>query len=99
MYADGSWLAPSNEIRLYANDMQRSCTEYETRTRIETTEATGIYSFVFISYMCEYEFNTFGATRVEISLMSLHLNPVVIGIRLVAWLRKIDEISIITNDL
>ena len=64
--------------------MQRSCTEYGNRTRIETTEATGIYFFVFISYMCEYEFKTFGATRVEISLMSLHLNPVVIGIRLVA---------------
>ena len=63
--------------------MQRSCIEYGTRTRIETTEATGIYSFVFISYMCEYEFNTFGATRVEISLMSLYLNPDVIDVNLV----------------
>jgi len=26
--------------------------EYGTKTRIEPTEATGIYSFVFISYMC-----------------------------------------------
>jgi len=58
--------------------MQRSCTDYGTRTRIESTEATGIYSFVFISYMCEYEFKTFGATRVEIILMSLYLNPDVI---------------------
>jgi len=43
---------PSDEIRLYANDMQRSYTEYGTETRIEPTEATVIYSFVFIPYMC-----------------------------------------------
>jgi len=48
MYALGSWLFPSDEIRLYANDMQRCFTEYGTKTRIEPTEATGIYSFVFI---------------------------------------------------
>jgi len=79
--------------------MQRSCTEYGTRSRIETTEATGIYSFVFISYMCEYEFKIFGDTRVEIILISLHLNPVVIDIRLETSRPKIDEIGIITNDL
>jgi len=43
---------PSDEIRLYANDMGRRYTEYRTKTRIEPTEATGIYSFVFIPYMC-----------------------------------------------
>jgi len=43
---------PSDEIRLYAIDMQGSYTEYGTKTRIEHTEATGIYSFVFITYMC-----------------------------------------------
>jgi len=42
---------PSDEIRLYATDMKRSYTEYGTKTRIETTEATGIYSLVFIPYM------------------------------------------------
>jgi hypothetical protein len=51
MYALGSRLGPSDEIRLYANNMQRIYTEYGTKTRIEPTEATGIYSF-FISYMC-----------------------------------------------
>jgi len=51
MYALGSWLVPSDEIRLYAKDMQRSFTEYGTKTRIEPTEATGIYSLVFILYM------------------------------------------------
>jgi len=43
---------PSDEIRLYSTDMQRSYTEYGTNTRIQATEATGIYSFVFIPYMC-----------------------------------------------
>jgi len=43
---------PSDEIRLYAKDMQRRYTEYWTKTRIEPNEATGIYSFVFIPYMC-----------------------------------------------
>jgi len=52
MYALGSWLVPSDEIRLYATDMQRSYAEYGTKTSIEPTEATGIYSFVFLPYMC-----------------------------------------------
>jgi len=42
---------PSNEIRLYAKDKQRSYTEYVTKTGIEPTEATGIYSFEFIPNM------------------------------------------------
>jgi len=41
----------SDEIRLYANDMQRSNAEYGTVTRIEPTEGTGIYSVVFIPYV------------------------------------------------
>jgi len=43
---------PSDEIRLYANEMQRSYTEYWTESKIEPTEATGIYSLVFKPYMC-----------------------------------------------
>jgi len=39
------------KIRLYANDMQRSYAEYGTDTRIEPTEATGIYSLLFIPYV------------------------------------------------
>ena len=38
----------SEDIRLYANDMQRSYSEYMTEARIEPTEATGIYYLVFI---------------------------------------------------
>jgi len=49
MYALGSWLGPSDEIRLYANNMQRIYTEYGSKVRSEPTEATGIYTFVFIS--------------------------------------------------
>jgi len=52
MYALGSCLVRSDEIRLYAKDTQRSYTEYGTKTRIEPTEATGTYSLVFIPYMC-----------------------------------------------
>jgi len=36
---------PSDENRLYANDMQRRYTEYGIETRIEPTEAPRIYSF------------------------------------------------------
>jgi len=42
---------PSDEFRLYENDMQRRYTEYGTNPRIEANEATGIYSFVFIPYV------------------------------------------------
>jgi len=41
----------SDEIRLYANDMQRSYSEYGPETRIEPSKATGIYSLVFIPYV------------------------------------------------
>ena len=41
----------SDEIRLYANDMQRSCAEYGKETRTEPTEGTSIYSLVFILYV------------------------------------------------
>jgi len=43
---------PSDEIRLYVNDMQRRYTDNGTKIRIEHTEAAGVYSFVFIPYMC-----------------------------------------------
>ena len=43
---------PSDEIRLYSKDMLLRYTEYVTKTRIDPNEATGIYSFVFIPYMC-----------------------------------------------
>ena len=51
MYTLGSWLVQSDEIRLYANDMQRSDAEYGTETRTEPTEATGIY-FLCLYLMC-----------------------------------------------
>jgi len=43
---------PNDEIPLYANDIQRRYTENGTKTRIEPNEEKGIYSFVFIPYMC-----------------------------------------------
>ena len=71
MYALGSWLVPSDEIRLYANDMQRSYTVYGTECRIEHTEAPGIYSLVSNLICAEYEFETFGSTSDQIRLMAL----------------------------
>ena len=50
--------------------MQRSYTEYGTKSRIEHTEATGIYCFVFIPCIEEYEFETFGSTSDQIRLMA-----------------------------
>ena len=41
----------SDEICLYAKDMQRRYAEYGPETRIEPTKATGIYSLVFIPYV------------------------------------------------
>ena len=71
MFALGSWLGPSDEIRLYAN---WTYTEYGTETRIEPTEPIGIYSFVFLIFT-EYELETFGATSDERRLMEFYLNP------------------------
>ena len=50
--------------------MQRSYAEYGTETRIEPTEATGIYPLVFITYVLN-EFETFGTTSDQIRLMAL----------------------------
>ena len=47
----------SDEFRLYANDMQRSYAVYGTETRIDPTEATGIYSLVFIPYVLNMSSN------------------------------------------
>ena len=71
MYAFGSWVGPSDEIRSYPN---WTYTEYGTKTRIEPTEPTGIYSFVFLIFT-EYELETFGATSDERRLMEFYLNP------------------------
>ena len=51
IYTLESWLVQRDEIRLYANDMERSYAEYGTENRIEPTEGTAIYSLVFIPYV------------------------------------------------
>jgi len=60
--------------------MQRICAEYATKTRIEPTEPTGIYSFVLIC--AEYEIEAFDATSDEIRLMVFYLNPDFIDVSL-----------------
>ena len=42
---------PSDDIHLYANDMERRYTEYGTKHRTEPNEATGIYSCVYTLYV------------------------------------------------
>ena len=54
--------------------MQRMNNEYGTNTTIEPTETTGIHSFVFISLMCRYEFETLGATSDEMRLKAFYLD-------------------------
>ena len=73
---------PSDEIRLYANAMQRCYTGYGTKTRIEPNEATGIYPLCLYLICTEYEFETFGATRDQICLMAFYLNPYAIDVSL-----------------
>ena len=85
MYALGSLVGPSDEIRLYAN---WTYTEYGTKTRIAPTEATGIYSLVF-RICAEYELETFGATCDEIRLMAFYLNPDFIDISLKTEFRQV----------
>jgi len=99
MYALGSWLVPRDEIRLYANDMQRSYTEYASKTRIEPTEATGIYSFVFMPYMCWNEFETFDSSSDQIRLMAFYLHTDVIDVTLQTIHSISDETATIKNDL
>ena len=87
--------AYGDEILLYAN---WTYTEYGTKTRIEPTEATGIYSFVFL-ICAEYELEIFGATSDERRLMEFYVNPEFIDVSLYTWVTTSDEIGIITKDL
>jgi len=96
MYALGSWLVPSDEIRLYSKDMLLRYTEYVTKTRIEPIEATGIYSFVFIPYMCWIWGRKFGSTSDQVRWMAFYLHTDVIDETILS-IR--DEIGIITKDL
>ena len=73
---------PSDEIRLYAKVIQRSYTEYGTKTIIEPTEVIGIYSLCLYILCADYEFETFGATSDQIRLMALYPNPDVIRVSL-----------------
>jgi len=62
--------------------MQGNFTEYATETRIEPTEATGIYCFSLYLICAEYEFEAFDAASDEIRLMAFYLNPDFIDVSL-----------------
>jgi len=79
--------------------MHRIYTEYGTKTIIEPTETTGIYSFVFISYMYwiwarniwHYKWwNTFNGILSKSDF-------IVVGLK--TWVSTSDEIGIIAKDL
>jgi hypothetical protein len=57
--------------------MLRTCTEYETDTRIAPTEATGVYPFVLHLVCAEYVLGTFGVTSAEIRLKLFYPNCIV----------------------
>jgi len=90
---------PSDEIHLYANDMQRRYTEYGTKSRIEPTEANGIYFLCLYLICAEYEFETFGTTSDQTRLMAIFLHTDVIDVSHESILLKNNEIGIITNDV
>jgi hypothetical protein len=55
--------------------MLRTCTEYETNTRIAPTEATGVSSFVLHLVCAAYWLETFGVTSVQIRLTLFYVKP------------------------
>ena len=90
---------PSDEIRLYAKDMQRRNTEYGAKTRIEPNEAL-VFILLCLCLICaEYEFETFGSTGDQILLMAFCLHADVIDVGLETIHSIINKIGIITNDL
>jgi len=95
IYTLESWLVQRDEIRLYANDMERSYAEYGTENRIEPTEGTGIYSLVFIPYVPNmsskhllYKWsNTFNGVNTDVIVVCLETKHSIS-----------DEIGIITKN-
>ena len=89
----------SDEIRLYAKDMQRRNTEYGAKTRIEPNEAL-VFILLCLCLICaEYEFETFGSTSDQIRLMAFYLHTDVKDVGLETMHSISDKICIITNDL
>ena len=99
MYALGSWLGPSVETRLKSNNIQSIYTEYGTKTIIEPTETTGIYSFMFSLYVLTMSSKNLALQGDEKLLMAFYLNTDFIDVILKTWVPKSDEIGIITKDL
>jgi len=95
IYTLESWLVQRDEIRLYANDMERSYAEYGTENRIEPTEGTAIYSLVFIPYVPNmsskhllYKWsNTFNGVNTDVIVVCLETKHSIS-----------DEIGIITKN-
>ena len=90
---------PSDEIRLYANDMQRCYTEYGTKTRMNLMKQL-VFILLCLYLICaEYEFETFGSTGDQIRLMAFYLHTDVTDVGLETIHSISVKICIITNDL
>jgi hypothetical protein len=53
--------------------LQRRCTELGTKTRIASTEATGVYSFDIYLVCAENAVETLGFSSIEIRLMAFYI--------------------------
>jgi len=90
---------PSDEIRLYANDMQRRCTQYGIKLELNLMKQL-VFILLCLYLICaEYEFETFGYTSDQIRLMAFYLHTDVIDVSLETIHSISDKIGIITNDL
>ena len=90
---------PSEEIRLYANDMQRRYTVYGTKPRIELMKQLEFILLCLYLICAEYEFETFGSTSDQIRLMAFYLHTDVMDVGFETIHSISDKIGIITNDL
>jgi len=90
---------PSDEIRLYAKDMQRRYTEYGIKLELKLMKQL-VFILLCLYLICaEYEFETFGCTSDQIRLMAFYLHTDVKDVSLETILAISDKIGIITNDL
>jgi len=67
---------PSDEIRLYANDRQRSYTEYVTKLEMKLPKQL-VFILLCLYLICvAYELEIFGSTSDLIRLMAFYLHKV-----------------------
>ena len=90
---------PSDEIRLYSNDIKRRYTEYGNKLELNLMKQL-VFILLCLYLICaEYEFETNGSTSDQIRLMAFYLHTDVKDVGLETIHSISDKICIITNDL